>query len=466
MNESKKFLESLLSFSIGPVFSSFFNFFIVVATTWFVAPQELGKVSMYTLAVQITSLFLLLGMDQAFIREYHEKNNKLLLLWNAFIVPFIFSIFLGIFYIIFYKQISLLLFSEINRIIILSLSLTLPLMVLERFNNLIIRMSENGKLYSLIIILKQIFRLLFLILFLYFFSRNYITIIIAELFALTFEILISFYFVRNFWKGKKQIDKHIIMKLIHYGTPLIPTAILSWGFNSLDKMALRTWTDFNEIGIYSAGFKIIGVLTIVRTAFSTFWTPTAYRWHKEKQKGEKFVLVSKSLMLILLFLTSIVIILKDYIILILSPLYSSASNLIPFLIYIPILYTLSETTMLGINFSRKTYYHIIITAFTTIFNFFGNFYLVPKYGAMGASLSTGASYILFFWLRTLISQKYLEFKLPLGFYFKNILLMILLSITSFKGISYIIVIFILIVLFNLNDIKYTIKTILGGLSNA
>ncbi len=465
MNESKRFLKSLFSFSIGPVFSSIFSFFIVVITTWFIVPQELGKVSMYNLAVQLTSLFLLLGMDQAFIREYYEEKDKTNLLWNAFIIPFLFSILLSSIYIIFYRSISTILFSEINKNIIIYLSITLPLMVIERFNNLTIRMSENGKLYSFIMILKQIFRLIFLLLFLTLFQKNYSTIIISGLFALGFEIIVSLYFVKKFWKGEKKLDKIIIQKLFHYGIPLVPTAILTWLFNSLDKMALRTWSNFNEIGIYSAGFKIIGVITIVRTAFSTFWSPTAYRWYKEGNNDEKFIIVSKNLTIILMFLAFFVLLLKDYIIMILSPLYSSASNLVSFLIYIPVFYTISETTMLGINFSRKTYMHIIITSITSAFNFFGNYILVRKYGALGASISTGMSYILFFWLRTLISQKYLSFKLPIKFYFKNTLLLLLMSISSFKGIYYMIFIFVLFIIFNLKDIKYAIKIIAGGIFN-
>ncbi|HOJ89446.1 MAG TPA: polysaccharide biosynthesis C-terminal domain-containing protein [Pseudothermotoga sp.] len=77
-----------------------------------------------------------------------------------------------------------------------------------------------------------------------------------------------------------------------------------------------------------------------------------------------------------------------------------------FLILYPIMYTISETTALGINFSKKTYWHIVITGVSAFVNLVGNTMLVPLLGARGAAISTGLSYIIFFTLRTVIAQRY------------------------------------------------------------
>ncbi|MGL5427238.1 MAG: polysaccharide biosynthesis C-terminal domain-containing protein, partial [Cetobacterium sp.] len=41
----------------------------------------------------------------------------------------------------------------------------------------------------------------------------------------------------------------------------------------------------------------------------------------------------------------------------------------------------------------------------TIFNLIGNYLLVPRLGAVGAAISTGFSYMMFFLLRTYFSRK-------------------------------------------------------------
>ena len=85
----------------------------------------------------------------------------------------------------------------------------------------------------------------------------------------------------------------------------------------------------------------------------------------------------------------------------------------PCLVFMPIMYTVSETTVLGINFSKRTKYHTIISLFVMIFNIIGNMILVSKIGAKGAAISTGVAYILFFFLRTYLAGKLINYNFKL-----------------------------------------------------
>lgn len=69
---------------------------------------------MYFLAVSISTLFIYLGLDQAFVREFNVQKNKKNLFWNSIIVPLFFSFLLAGIYLIFYKPISLLMFDSIE----------------------------------------------------------------------------------------------------------------------------------------------------------------------------------------------------------------------------------------------------------------------------------------------------------------------------------------------------------------
>lgn len=44
----------------------------------------------------------------------------------------------------------------------------------------------------------------------------------------------------------------------------------------------------------------------------------------------------------------------------------------------PLMYTLSETTVIGINFQKKPKWHSIIAVVSWVTNIIGNFYLVPQ----------------------------------------------------------------------------------------
>jgi len=121
---------------------------------------------------------------------------------------------------------------------------------------------------------------------------------------------------------------------------------------------------------------------------------------------------------------------KDMIFLLFARSYRNASFIAPFLILQPIMYVVSETTVLGINFTKKTYWHIVVTGLSALANFAGNQLLVPYLGAKGAAISTGLSYVLFFTLRTLIAEKLY----PIGFNLKKIYAGVLVvSLVAFFG---------------------------------
>ena len=81
------------------------------------------------------------------------------------------------------------------------------------------------------------------------------------------------------------------------------------------------------------------------------------------------------------------------------------ATILPFLVFNPIMYTISETTHRGIEFKKKSYYNIVIALVACIVNVTGNLLLVPRYACEGAAMSTGISYIVFFALRTFFSLR-------------------------------------------------------------
>lgn len=69
--------------------------------------------------------------------------------------------------------------------------------------------------------------------------------------------------------------------------------------------------------------------------------------------------------------------------------------MIPFLAFHPIMYTISEVTVGGLVFKKKSKIQVIVSVVPCVVNFIGNTILVPFYGGRGAAISTGISYILF-----------------------------------------------------------------------
>lgn len=405
MSETPRdFLKRLFAFSMGPLVSSLISFITVPLATWLIAPEEFGKASMFSLVLSLFGLAAYLGLDQAFVREFNTTEDKRTLLLHACLPPLILSCLASLGILVFSEPLSLLLYGQSSFIGIASLALCLPLTILERFNMQVVRMQERARLYSGISVARQSIYALFMVGFLYT-MRSFLGILIATTLASLLISVALTWMNRSLWDySGLELDKELLQRLLAFGLPLVPANVIGWLFAGMDRLALRAWSDFSQIGLYSTGFKIAGVFLVAQTAFCTFWIPTAYRWYESKEAPEKFARVSKTISALMILAGILVILARHLIIRIFDPSYLASAILVPFLIFYPILYTISETTALGIAFSRKTVLTLITTVTCATINGIGNAILVPLYGALGAAISTAIAYLAFFWLRTILSS--------------------------------------------------------------
>ncbi len=451
---SNNFIKNFAGFSFGPIISAVIGFLTVPLTTWLIEPSMFGKASMFVTAQSLVSLMLFLGFDQAFVREYREVDDKKNLLYNSLLLPVLFSLVLLTIIIIKREYISLILFSETDFLSIIILAVSIPILIYKRFGLLLLRMEEKGLIYSLIQILEKVIYLIILIPVFLFWERSYRSIIISSFGMIIIMTLVELIITRKYWFKKVTLDKKLLKRMSKFGIPLIPVGILVWVMNSMDKVSLRIWSDFNEIGLYAGAFKIVLVMDIIKRSFSNFWVPVSYRWYNEKVSIKKFETVNRNLSAFLSLVFALIVISRNIIILMLDPLYSSSASLVPFLLFVPIMYTLSETTVLGIAFSRRTVFNLYITIIVAIINLSGNIYLVPRFGALGAAIATAFSYILFFILRSIIGNRLWEgISLRKGFI--NLALLVLLSGLTLFNIFYLeIAVTVIIIFVNYREYRY------------
>ena len=194
---------------------------------------------------------------------------------------------------------------------------------------------------------------------------------------------------------------------------------LNWLFGSLDKITIKMFKDLGEVGIYSGAFKVVSLLTVIQSGFTTFWTPTALEHYSKNPKDTLFYRKANDYLSFIFFILGINILLfRNVVGILLGDKFYQSIYVMPTLVFIPIMYLISETTMMGIGFKKKSKYFLYVSIIATISNFIGNIILVPYFGARGAAISTGIAYIVFFSSRTYFSIKLINF----GFNLKRIYL--------------------------------------------
>ena len=413
-------LKKFFSFSIGSYISLIIGIFSLPITTRIILPEQYGIFSFFLLIINLGSLLLTLGLDQGFVRYFYEEKNKSSLLYNCLKYPILMWCVLSMIIFLNKEKLSFFVYNENNIEMLFILILGLFISILKTFSFLIVRMNQKGFKYSLLQILEQSFNFILIFIAYRIYKNSYKVLVISYFLSILSVTLISILLEKEMWKIKKiQNSTTDISSLLKYSLPFVMTFSLSWIFSSSDKLIIKKYSNLEELGLYAIAFTVIKLFNIVQTGFTLFWVPVAYERYSQESENKKFFKqVFNIISFIMLLLAIIVLISKNLIILLLGEKYYSASMIIPCLVFMPIMYTVSETTVLGINFSKKTKYHIIISLCVAIFNIIGNIILVSKFGARGAAISTGVAYILFFTLRTYFAKRLIDYSFKLKrFYF-------------------------------------------------
>lgn len=408
-------IKKFLSFSIGGYINIFIGLLTVPITTRLLSPEQYGISSLITSVTSFMFVICCLGTEQGFVRffydEKEERRGKLL--YNCLYYPFHISILVFFLIYIFREKISIFFLGYNEKYFWLIFIFSILFRSLNNYSFLVIRMQQKGKIYSVCNVLLKILEFIFILLLYKKYGDNYKTLVMAILLSLCIVTLFSIAIERKFWlfRGDSKISKK---EILEFSIPLTLTMALNWVFASSDKIVIKSLSNITELGLYSGAFKIISLLSVLQTGFTTFWTPVVYEHYSKNPEDTEFYKKANDYLSLVFFLIGIgLLMFRNIIILLLGDKYRDAVYIMPMLIFIPVMYLLSETTHMGIGFKKKTKYYLYISIIVSITNLIGNIILVPYLGAKGAAISTGLSYIIFFGCRTYFSTKLINFNFNL-----------------------------------------------------
>lgn len=438
---TENLIKKFIQFAMGNGIVLILGFISSPLITRLISPEHMGKYSMFNTICNLIFLFTILGLDQAYVRYFYEEEeqNRKTLLCKSIMIPLKINIAVSILLLLLYKPISKFIVGEYNINIILIMILFIYFSIIGRFSLLVVRMKQKAKLYSILQVLGKISYIAFALICFYIFKNNYITLILAITLSNVIVALVSIYTEKNDWnfKVKSNCIKTKQEDLLRYGKPLVFSMAITWIFQSIDKLTINIFSGYNELGLYSAAFSIVALLNAFQNTFTTFWVPVANeKYVNNSNDKEFFVNINKLVSLVMINLGILLITFKDIIVLLLGNKYREAVCIFPFLVFTPIMYTISETTVMGIGFKNKNKYHIYIAIISALINLLGNIILVPNLGAKGAAISTGISYVVFFTMRTYFSNKVYKVNYNLSaFYISTVMLSILAMYSTMNSLD-------------------------------
>jgi len=230
----------------------------------------------------------------------------------------------------------------------------------------------------------------------------------AELISEVFFLPFYYYSIRDYFKFSWNYS--YLRNLLLFCLPIIPGFLSSWVLNLSDRIFLERYFTTAEVGIYSLGYQIAGLVLLFTTAFKSAYDPYFYHIANTKSGDEAKRILYKTnhIFLIVLILTSFMIsfFAKDGVILFFNSKYYPAYQIVPLVSFG---YLFSQNTALlnvMIYQEKKTKVVMYITIISALANIGLNFLIIPIWGIYGAAVSTLISYFILFVLSYILAKKY------------------------------------------------------------
>jgi len=256
------------------------------------------------------------------------------------------------------------------------------------------------------------------------FKLGIVGIIIATIAG---QIITLFFLIKHSFKEIYfRFSSAILRRTLLFSAPLVLSSLAYYSWNFIDRIMLKNYLSLDELGVFSLGIKFAMPFSMLLVILETALFPIIINQYHKKQTANKIKLLF-SVVLFFMFVIWLLVILfaKEIITVMANYNFNEAWKIVGL--------SCGTQLLLGIYFfapgiaiSKKTYWSIASVGAGSIINFCLNFFMIPTFGILGASISTFISALLY-----IIVLFYLNNKLyKIDYHFIRILsaLIILLSL--------------------------------------
>lgn len=410
LSGKNKLLRNSILYTIGAIIPQAVGFLLLPVMTRYLTPEEYGITSsMGTLSV-ILIIFLTLAIERSIYRLYYdyktteEKRN-----------------FLG--------TISISLF-------IISTFIVLTLFILHDYVGLVFRSIPVFPYYSYAILTTyfSVFGMVPLIYYMVTEQAKKFFLLSLGLFLLHASLTV--WFVVGFrWGAAGQLGAHLVANLsfvplyafllkrivnfkldlqmlkrgLSFSLPLIPTLLSAWILSLSDRIFIERYFTLHDVGIYSLGYQIALVVTVIVGGIHKAYTPFFFRLaNSEDQKNSREKLYNTNTVYILVVILTVFLISffsKEIVTLMMHHRYLEAYKIIPLITFGYLFSLTAGIPGLYIQQEKRTKAFMYLTLCSAGINILLNFLLVPQYGAYGAAYATVISFAILLIAKYLYAAK-------------------------------------------------------------
>ena len=193
-----------------------------------------------------------------------------------------------------------------------------------------------------------------------------------------------------------QFSVQVLRQLLAFGIPLVPTSLAYWVFLTSDRLILGKLSTLEQLGLYSVANSLVGLATIVVTAFAQAWSPHSIRLYEEERASASMVYGRVMTYLLAgfgLLAVAITAFGPELLHVLTTSAYSGASAAIAPLAIGLVAMASTQITAGGISLVKRTKYLAMLAWLAAAANVVLNVFLDRPFGMLGAAWATAFAYI-------------------------------------------------------------------------
>lgn len=410
MSRLKKLLSNTVILGVGTLGSKLLVFFLMPLYTAWLSTEDFGAAELITSVANFLIPLACVGLSTGIFRFAAERESDQNAVFSTSIA------LLGIGFGAFLLLSPLLLLVEYFRTYVWLIVLYVLMADLQAVCAQYLRAVDRTPLFAVQGILNTVLTILFNVLFLCGFEMGVVGYVLSVVFGnlLTTLFLIVYARLWHVFQPSK-IQKHLMLELLRFSLPLIPTT-LCWLITDLsDRSMVTAICGESANGIYSAAYKIPTIVTLVASVFLQAWQFSAVAENADEKECRNFYSnVFGAYLSLVMIGAAVLILLSRWLTgLLLAESYFGAWRYMPTLLCAAALEAI-VSFLASVYLVRKKSMHSFWTALAgALFNILMNLWLISAIGPLGAAVATLASYALVMIIRLIDTQRLLRFRLHL-----------------------------------------------------
>lgn len=306
---------------------------------------------------------------------------------------------------------------ETSYMILLSVPLLLTKMIFDQLL-FFIRADGRAKTYSVIRSIDALAKILLAVLFISFLGMGYEGIIYGM--AVSFALLAIYeLFKLNAWQhiSLKYFSPTLLKKFFYYGLPLMGVGLTGTILSVSDRYLIAYYCGEADVGLYGAGYRLAEMAIDTPSAILLMaYVPILIKVFNESGEKGASELLSNLFRLIALILipavTGAIILSKDIVALFLDARYFDSHILFFWICTATFFVCINHLYTRVFELKNATGKILWISLIAATSNIIINIILIPRYGYIGAAVSTLLAYLIQVSLSYYEAHKLMQFRIP------------------------------------------------------